>query len=137
MGGISSIKSEKLQNDIWSDIEDPPVDGTNMYYYAVVVHDSSHYYFGGYSDGDTNSILRLQSGSWTWTNAGQLNSVRRGHGVIVVNDTFMVVGGGGDYKNEACVLNNNQFNCTELSSSLNNYGFDPILFSVADNYGNC
>ena len=43
----NSKKSEKFQNDIWSDIEEPPVDGTSMFGYAVIFYGSSHYYFGG------------------------------------------------------------------------------------------
>ena len=108
-----------------------------MYYYAVIFHGSSHYYFGGFSDGFLDSILRLQSGSWTWSNVGRINQARNGHAVTLVNETFMVVGGFGNYKNEACVLNNDQLNCTQLSSSLFFYAYYPILFSVADNYGNC
>ena len=139
MGDLYSKKSEKLQDDIWSDIEEPPVNGTRMYYYAVIVHGSSHYYFGGYDGGDLNSILRLQSGSWKWSNVGQMKSYmhRLGHAVILVSKTFMVVGGDGTQKNEACLLNNGQFSCTELSSSLDSYIYYPILLSVADNFGNC
>ena len=136
-------ESEKLQDGIWSDIEEPPVDG-GMYLYAVVVQGSSHYYFGGYyvsADGSNvalDSILRLQSGCWTWSNVGRINIPRRGHAVILVNETFMVAGGYGNNKNEACQRSNNgQFNCTELSSSLFWYTSYPIVFSVTDNYGNC
>ena len=137
MGSTNSKNSEKLENDIWSDIEEPPVDATRFSNYAVIFHGSSHYYFGGAQSGHSKSILRLQSGSWTWSNVGQMNSARYGHAVTLVNGTFMVVGGLGNIKNEACLLNNDDFNCTELSSSLNSYVFYPILFSVTDNYAIC
>ena len=87
VAGADSIKSEKLEDDIWSEFEEPPVDGTRMYDYAVIFLGSSHYYFGGYADGYVvvDSILRLQSASWTWSNVGQMNSARYAHAVISVN----------------------------------------------------
>ena len=110
-----------------------------MYDYAVIFLGSSHYYFGGYADGYVvvDTILRLQSGSWTWSNVGQINSARWGHAVISNGEKFTVVGGNGNKKNEACSLKNGQFSCTKLSSKLYNYAYVPILFSVADNYGSC
>ena len=137
MAGDTTKHSERLEGDNWIHTEEPPIDGEGYASYAVIFHGSSHYYFGGYYQGYLDSILRLQSGSWTWTNVGQMNSARSSHAVTLVNEMFMVVGGYGNVNNEACVLNNGQFNCTELSSSLNNYVVYPLLFSVADNYGSC
>ena len=137
VGSQKSKKSEKFEDDIWSDIEEPPVDETRMYAYAVIFHGNSHYYFGGYGDSPLASILRLQSGFWTWSNVGQINTARSGHEVISVGEKFMVIGGYGYNKNEACLLNNGQFYCADLSSSLEKYLDRPILFSVADNYGQC
>ena len=109
-----------------------------MYQYVVIFHGSGHYYFGD-SDGNSrlHSVLRLQSGSWTWSNVGQINSARWGHAVISNGEKFTVVGGNGNKKNEACSLKDGQFSCTKLSSKLYNYAYVPILFSVADNYGSC
>ena len=85
-----------------------------------------------------NSILRLSGSSWTWSNVGQLNSVRHGHGVILVGNKFMILGGyNAIFKNEACSLENEQFTCTELSSSLSKYSYMPILHLVDENYGTC
>ena len=137
MAGLYSKKSEKLEDDIWTDIEEPPVDRTSMSDYAVIFRGSSHYYFGGSSGGNLNTILRLQSGSWTWSNIGRIKSARDGHAVISIGEKFMVVGGFGRYNNEACVLKNGRFSCKVLSSSLYYYAFYPILFSVADTYGSC
>ena len=96
-----------------------------------------HYYFGGDSGDDLNSILRLSGTSWTWSKVGQLNSPREGHGVISVGNIFTVVGGMGTQNNEACVLENEQVTCTELSSSLTDYFYWPSLYLVNDNNGNC
>ena len=144
MAAFDSKKSEKLQDDIWSDIDEPPVDGPIMYHYAVIFHVSGHYYLGGLNgmlDSNNNdilkSVLRLQTGSWTWSIVGRINSARSAHAVTLVGEKFIVVGGSGNYKNEACLLDNGQLNCTELSSSLDHYSHQPILFTVADNYGSC
>ena len=59
-----------------------------------------------------SSNLRLNADSWTWSSIGQLNSARANHGVILVQNTFMVVGGfyndGNTFTwlqpNEACFL---------------------------------
>ena len=145
MGGFGSKKSEKLQSGIWSDLEEPPVDGWTLWNYVVIFYGTethgSHYYFGGRTTGYSvqllSSILRLESGSWTWSNVGRIKSARMGHAVILVGEKFIVVGGEGNHNNEACLLNNYEFSCTKLSSSLTNYANSPILFSVADNYINC
>ena len=130
-------KGEKFENGNWSDIQEPPVNERFMGY-AVIFHGGDHFFFGGF-DGSNylDSIFRLSGSSWTWSNVGQLNSVRRGHGVILANNKFTVVGGDGNQKNEACLLDNEQFTCTELSSSLNGYRWWPILHLVDENYGTC
>ena len=133
VGDYSSKKGEKFENDIWSDIEDPPIDDTRFLDYDVTFYDGNYYYFGGVS---SSQILRLSGTSWTWSNAGQLSSPRSNHGVISVGNTFMVVGGRSTEKNEACTLENGEITCTQLSTSLSGY-LDPILFHVDENYRNC
>ena len=51
--------------------------------------------------------------------------------------TFMVIGGGANFNNEACSLNNGKFDCEEKASKLPKYHRTPLLFLVDDNYGNC
>ena len=129
-----------MKDDTWKIIADAPVQGKSYDKYAVVFHDSSHYYFGGYADNkNLNSILRLQpvGPSWTWSNVEQINSARLGHAVVSVSEKVMVIGGGGNNKNEACLLKNGQFNCIELSSSLYFYVHYPIVFTVPNNYRVC
>ena len=142
VGDDYSKKSEKFENGNWSEIQEPPIDGSSMSRYAPIFHGGSLFYFGGW-DGSVKltSILRLSVSSWTWSNVGQLKSSRRAHEVILVGNTFTIVGGNGNGSitkyNEACLLNNEQFTCTELSSSLTNYFYRPILYLVSDNYQNC
>ena len=132
----SNKKAEKLENGSWSVIEDAPVDW-KLYYYAVTFDADNFYYFGGRDNSDLSSILRLSAASWNWSNVGNLNSARRSHGVILVENTFMVIGGLGTQANEACLLNNGQFTCQEKTSSLNRYASYPLLFLVNDDYKLC
>ena len=108
-----------------------------MYHSAPIFHADNHYYFSGYNDNGFDSILRLAQNSWTWSTVGQVNLSRWGHGVIMVGDKFMIMGGRGIRKNEECLLTNGEFSCTELSSSLNDYVYTPMLFLVDESYGNC
>ena len=130
-------KSEKFEADNWSDIQEPPVPGIDMFHFAALFHTGNHYYFGGHSAGRLASILRLDGNSWTWSNVGQLNSPRWGHGVILVGNTFKILGGDGTFRNEVCLLTNEQLTCTEQTSSLTDYVYTPVLSLVDDNYGNC
>ena len=108
-----------------------------MYHSAPIFHADNHYFFSGYNDNGVDSILRLAQNSWTWSTVGQVNLSRWGHGVIMVGDKFMIMGGRGIRKNEECLLSNGEFSCTELSSSLNDYVYTPMLFLVDESYGNC
>ena len=109
-------------------------------YYAVTFYDGNFYYFGGFNSGALDSILCLNADSWTWSNVGKLNSARFGHGVILVDNKFMVIGGESltqnTLPNEACVFTDGQLSCTEQSTSLTNYKSTP-LFLVNHSYGDC
>ena len=139
VGDHWSKKSEKFQDGTWSDIQEPPVVGSRFQGYAVISHGGNHFFFGGWIgwSSEVNSILRLDGSSWTWSNVGQLNSARYGHGAILVGNTVTVVGGEFTKRNEACNLDDEQINCTELSSSLTNYWWYPILHPVDEDYGQC
>ena len=67
-----------------------------------------------------------------------MNTPRRGHGVIYVDEQFLVVGGGGLYNNENCQLTQGEVTCTKQSTSLNNYAFYPELYLVESDFDqNC
>ena len=130
----ANVKGEKYQDGRWSDIPNAPVPKLN--HYAAIFDAGNFYYFGGR---DSNSILRLNAASWTWSNVGSLNqSNRQNHGVILIENTFMVLGGRGQdsFANEACHMNNDQFTCEEQTSVLEKYAF-PLLFYVSPDYGVC
>ena len=70
-----------------------------------------------------------------------MNSSRERHGVILAVDRsvlrFMVIGGLGTKNNEACLFDDGELNCTELSSNLTDFSDTPILFLVDNDYKNC
>ena len=106
--------------------------------YAVIFHASTHYYFGGISSyGALDSIFALEENTWTWSKRGSMNSKRYAHGVILLEEKIMVVGGDGKKKNEACVLNNGQFSCTKFTTLLNDYAYYPVLYVLDEDQKNC
>ena len=60
VGDYSSKKSEKLENGVWSEIEEPPVDGWRMFNYAALFNAGSHYFFGG-ADGGASKVDHLDT----------------------------------------------------------------------------
>ena len=106
-----TLTAKLARNDIWSDIEYPPIDNTRMLDYDVTFYDGNYYYFGGVS---SSKILCLNGTSWNRSNLGQLNSVRSNHGVISVGNTFMVVGGRSTEKNEDSQKWKNHLHRTEV-----------------------
>ena len=138
-GAWDGKKSEKLENDIWSEIVEPPVE-SNFWQHASIFHNGYHYYFGGDDGTYLKSILGFKESSMSWKNFGQLKADRVAHKVIMVGDRAMVVGGTGNgthQKNEACDLYNGRFSCTQLTTGLNNYQYYPILYPVDVTYENC
>ena len=138
MGDSYNKKSEKFEGEIWSEIQEPPIDAPTIHSYAVIFYGSNHYFFGGYSAGnELSSILALQKKYWTWSNVGKMKTTRAYHEVILIGNRFMLIGGDYIKKNEACQLFYHQFNCTEFSSSLQDYFSFPILYLVDDDYRDC
>ena len=128
-------KGEKFENGVWSEIQEAPID-TNAY--AAIFESGNFYYFGGADDsGPLSSILRLNAATWTWSNVGNLNSARNGHEVILIENTYLVIGGELNQPNEVCLLNNGQFTCEEKNTTLDNYRYKPLLFLVSNNFGLC
>ena len=141
VGSGSHTKGEKYEDGNWSDIPDFPVDKA-FSYYTVVFDGGNFYYFGGMEAGTArrlDSILRLNEATWTWSTAGQMNSARYSHGVILVENTFMVTGGAGYQRtmpNEACLLDNGQVTCEEKASGLQFYN-PTLVYLVSNTFGLC
>ena len=107
--------------------------------YASVFINGNFFIIAGHSErGYLNTIARLDSATWSWSRAGQLNTARDRHGAIWVNSELVVVGGLWDNRpTEFCDLANEKFTCTSQESTLSDYSDYPLLFAVTDDYGNC
>ena len=136
-----SNSSEKLEHGSWSEIDEAPVsDGFSDY--SVVFYSGNFYYFGGWTGGLRNFILGLNAATWSWSKVGHLTSTRAAHGVILIENTFMVIGGGGfgGSGHEACLLRNERIECsspqTSTRSEIIGY-YTPVLFLVSEDFGLC
>ena len=56
VGGLWGLESEKYEDGNWSDIQEPPIDASQMAYYDVIFHDGSHYYIGGEYERESTSV---------------------------------------------------------------------------------
>ena len=83
------------------------------------------------SQEEQSTIARFDPIENSWTKLGNLKVSRRGHGVIQVDNEFIVVGGNQDGdKNEAtesCKLNGQSMICTTRYPKLTDFGFYPEL----------
>ena len=65
---------------------------------------------------------------------GNLNEARYGHGVIQVDNEFIVVGGSRDgdedEPTESCKLNGKTMKCTEREPQLSNFAWYPELMLI-------
>ena len=98
---------------------------------------SSFIIFGGYDGSwtdDTKRIAAFDTTSKQWKRLGQLNQARRGHGVILHQGQFIVVGGKYPLGTERCILNGDSIQCTTVDPELENYKYYPEMMSVPGNF---
>ena len=92
-------------------------------FYASIYFDKAYYIFGGMStmtggSGGLTNIGRLDAVRRTWSLAGQLNQGRRGHGVILDQGQFLVIGGAGTFKTESCIPKGETVTCNQVGESI-------------------
>ena len=96
---------------------------------------NSFYTFGGYTDNFSNVIASFDTSTKIWKKLGKLNQARRGHGVIVHQGQFIVVGGySGSLGTERCILKDNSIRCETVEPKLEQYYWYPEMLSVTDNF---
>ena len=101
----------------------------------IVAFGSSFYLFGGYDGGSIKTIAGFDTNTKQWKKLGYLNQGRRGHGLIVHQGQFIVVGGyKGSLATERCILKGDSIQCTTDGPELDDYYFYPELMSVPENY---
>ena len=87
-----------------------------------------------YSKDPQSTIARFDPIENIWTKLGDLNVAREGHGVIQVNNEFIVVGGSRrnrkDEPTESCKLKQQTMICTIREPQLSKFSFYPELMPV-------
>ena len=106
-----------------------------LYGAAVINFDENFFVFGGATNrGSTDVIARFHSKTFKWSMVGELNAPREGHGAIVIDGEFLVVGGYSEFtwqmKSERCAWIGDQVVCTEQTSTLYYYTYWPELFLI-------
>ena len=97
--------------------------------YAPVVFRSRRFYvFGGHPA--VSTIASFHEKYQTWSKSGELNVKRYGHGVVAINDYFMVVGGYGYKSTEKCKIFGGHLSCSKLDQKLENFAVYPELFII-------
>ena len=74
-----------------------------------------------------STIARFDPIENSWTKLGNLKVARYGHGVIQVDNEFIVVGGRGNLPTESCKLNGQSMKCTTREPQLLNFAYYPEL----------
>ena len=104
--------------------------------YAPIIHVDAFYVFGGWDyagQGNLYTVGRLDSNN-NWSLAGNLNTARREHRVIYLDNSFLVVGGLGTHRSEKCNLKQGSVSCTSQEPTLHFHGIYPELYLVSNEY---
>ena len=104
--------------------------------YAMVAFGEHFIVFGGYGSYSSykSTIAKFTPRLNKWTKLGSLRSPRYSHGVVGVNNHFVVVGGGDIHPTESCTLNGDKMRCTGRLPSLKYFTWYPELFAVSVSY---
>ena len=84
----------------------------------------------------TNQIAKLDGTTFEWEDVGSMQAIRYLHNVIVIQDTFLVVGGEGRRNTERCSYDSseNRFTCQKHPLTLRDYADYPELFAVQSDF---
>ena len=87
------------------------------------------------SGGFQSTIARFDPIENSWTKLGNLKVARSGHGVIQVDNEFIVVGGSRnerfeDEPTESCKLNGESMTCTTREPQLSGFSAYPELMLI-------
>ena len=135
VGSSGHAKTEllNLSTLTWYTIADYPfADGISSY--AVVYNDDNFYVFGGDSGYHVSTIARLGAYSRVWHKMGDLRSARAGHGVILSQGSYLIVGGENTQRTEKCTISGDSITCIDQQPKLEMYSLYPELFPVESDF---
>ena len=101
---------------------------------------SSFYVFGGYGYGSAyrgDTIAGFYTNTKQWKKLGYLNKSREGHGIILHQGQFIVVGGHGLQETERCILKGDSiqsFQCTTVGPELLRGGCQLCKYQIEISY---
>lgn len=104
---------------------------------ATLNHEFTFLVFGGYSAGESHpsAIARYTPSTDKWEKLGDLHSARTMSAVVLIFDSFLVIGGNhaDGYKTERCTLVENAMSCVYQAPDFGIYSYPQALrFNRAD-----
>ena len=106
----------------------------------TVYYNDAFYVFGGSTSGlvELTTIAQLTIATFQWKRVGNIKQSRNGHNVIVIQDSFFVIGGLHKRKMEQCIYNEvtKEMQCVgpKHELELDGYAEYPELFAVESDY---
>ena len=109
--------------------------------YSIIYFNDGWLLFGGFipptvdTIQNSNVIARLDAGTYSWSQVGELLIARRAHNTIYDGSKFLIIGGivgetADDVETEQCQFIDNEISCVLQNPVLNNYQYYPELYLV-------
>ena len=112
--------------------------GSYIFQYSMVALETSFYVFGGWKGWPSSVIASFSTATMQGRKLGHLKEARSGHGVIIYQGEFMIVGGYNDFigplGTERCILNGDSVQCSTVDPQLEGYHIYPEMMSVSENF---
>ena len=131
----ANVEKIETKHRIWKPLLDYPY-ADSISQAPILYHVDSFYVFGGYDRTNNklvSAIARFTVSSGKWSKPGELTTKRRNHGAILIDGSFIVIGGLNDNPTERCTTGE-KVKCVDQEPLLNNYYSYPELFLVNSNY---
>ena len=138
MNAHNHVELFTLSRSKWKIKKDYPY-SKDISYYSILPVQKTFIIFGGYSYKNYGSklqstIARFDAIKNSWTKLGNLRVSRYAHGVIQVDNEFIVVGGRISNFNavptESCKLNGQSITCTTTVPELSKFSYYPELMII-------
>ena len=136
-----NLETELLsRSNVWSTQTQYPFGKKYICDYSIVAIKNLFYIFGGGtlwdSSGITKKIASFSTTTKKWKMCGELKKDRYGHGVILQDGDFLIIGGKNGNKDdkpiytERCILKNDRIECAVVEPKLLKYEYYPEMIAV-------